>query len=587
MFLLASSVALVVFGGLLEFPGDWDALMYHLPLPDHWLASHSLYAAECLHWYNPGNNELVGLWLVAPFSGDFLSALVNLPATILLALGALEVGFHIGLPVAIRHLSAVAVTAHQVVFYQLIHAGNDVAVAGLFFTSLGYVYRFTAGGRRADLVYGVTALGLLTGVKYYALGYAAVVAVAACWLIARQRGWRDLARSAGWGAAGILAFGSYWYVRNVIVAGSPVFPLGAGSAEDGFRQEYPDLWGTTFAGNRNPDLARLSLEAVGAMTGPGYLVAVATFPVSALWLVVSAGRTGGARVALSLSALGAGLVLAVTPLAVENSPDTLNQLRGQYCPVRYGLCFLSAAVLSLAVALGDLSFMARRLASFLARRMGVCPAGSVGVAAAALFPLAFGIAVVAQFFPRHYPALDVTDSLLIGGASTACLLSVLLLLAGVSHRARVRIAFLSTVALVVTSTIGIGQLSDRWHQGYARVYDRVFGDGLFEDLAAHAPRGTVICVLDLRPYPFFGSARQFQVCQPPPRLPTGLMEQYVRERRAAFVVARAGPGDDVWQWVGVRRWLACRRDLLAPVHCRTGSYVVFKVIKGGPDVSGP
>jgi hypothetical protein len=72
-------VGRVVTGGLLRFPDDWDTLMYHLPLVDHWLQAGSLYAPDDLRWSEPGNNELVALWCVAPFSGDFLYGF-NAPA---------------------------------------------------------------------------------------------------------------------------------------------------------------------------------------------------------------------------------------------------------------------------------------------------------------------------------------------------------------------------------------------------------------------------------------------------------------------------------------------------------------------------
>jgi hypothetical protein len=77
---MAYWLGLIVRRGLLEFPEEFDTLMYHVPLIDHWLQRHSLYAPECLHWSNPGGNELLGLWMVAPFSGDFFIPLANFPA---------------------------------------------------------------------------------------------------------------------------------------------------------------------------------------------------------------------------------------------------------------------------------------------------------------------------------------------------------------------------------------------------------------------------------------------------------------------------------------------------------------------------
>lgn len=98
-------VAHIVTNGLGRFPEEFDGLAYHLALVDHWLQSKSLYAAEAAWWWQPGTAELVGMWMVAPFSGDFLVALGNLPFIALWALSALDVARLIGLEVAWRHLA--------------------------------------------------------------------------------------------------------------------------------------------------------------------------------------------------------------------------------------------------------------------------------------------------------------------------------------------------------------------------------------------------------------------------------------------------------------------------------------------------
>src|SRR5205814_1608244 len=131
----------VITSGLLRFPGDWDTLMYHLPLVDKWLQARGLYIPDFSHWYNPGNHELLALWLAAPFSGDFLTALCNIPSVVLLAAGAGELARQSGLSRAWCNLMALAVLANFVVVKQLTDAENDVAVAALFLACLAYALR--------------------------------------------------------------------------------------------------------------------------------------------------------------------------------------------------------------------------------------------------------------------------------------------------------------------------------------------------------------------------------------------------------------------------------------------------------------
>src|SRR5262249_544298 len=146
----------------------------HLPLVDSWLQAGGLYAPDCLHWYNPGGNELVAAWMVAPFSGDYLCGLTNAPAAVLLGFALVELGRNVGLSRPRAHLAGLAGVTDYVVLGQLADVSNDVAAAGLFVAGLAYALRFARGGRAADLALCAVCLGLLAGVKYYALGYTAV-----------------------------------------------------------------------------------------------------------------------------------------------------------------------------------------------------------------------------------------------------------------------------------------------------------------------------------------------------------------------------------------------------------------------------
>jgi hypothetical protein len=232
-------VGRIIVDGLLAFPSEFDALMYHIPLVDHWLQARSLYAPDNLIWSNPGNNELVGLWFVAPFSGDFLIALNNLPATVLLAVASVELARNLGLSRGFAHAAGLAIVAQPVVWAQLTNEGNDVAVAALFLATFACGVRFARHRSGTDLVLGGLGLGLLAGVKFYALGYAAVAWVVTVGLVTAVRGWREGLRLAATWVAGGLLCGGYWYIRNTVVSGSPLFPLGTRPDNDVLAEVYP------------------------------------------------------------------------------------------------------------------------------------------------------------------------------------------------------------------------------------------------------------------------------------------------------------------------------------------------------------
>ena len=174
--------------------------------------------------------------------------------------------------------------------------------------------------------------------------------------------------SVTWASGGIL-LGGYWYLRNVLASGSPFFPLGIAVGTDVLSQEYPDVWKSSFVGNGRPEIWRLAAVALWKMTGPCHFVAVLALPATAVWAIVTGlrssyrrGATGAGLEKLALVALtvGAGCVLAVTPFALEDVPESLNQLKWAWTPARYGLSFLCFSVLTFSLVLQDFVTFALR-----------------------------------------------------------------------------------------------------------------------------------------------------------------------------------------------------------------------------------
>jgi hypothetical protein len=365
--LLAFWIGDIITEGLLRFPMDFDSLSYHIPLVNHWLQTGSLYTTACARWANPGNNELLALWMVAPFSGDFLISLNNLPTVVLFACASVGFAKQLALPRPLAHLAGLAFVGNHVVLRQLVDTENDVAVAACFFAALGYTFKSIRCRGVAPLLLGALSLGILAGIKYYAVGYAALVL--AVWVLwtARREGWRVSLGVLLAGVAGVLALGGYWYLRNLCATGSPLFPRELFKHPDMLAQIYPDVAHTSFFGNNRPELLNLYLKAIWRMTGPCQLIGFILVPVSLAWLLGTAARSvfqrhnaapAEARFVLAVLLAGTGLLLGSTPFAVEDDPGTLNQMRWQYCPVRYGLCFLSTATLAALILVQDLCFTA-------------------------------------------------------------------------------------------------------------------------------------------------------------------------------------------------------------------------------------
>ncbi len=539
----ALAIGHVVLRGLLNHPAGWDTLGYHLPLVDAWLQAKSLYAPDFSHWSIPGNNELLGLWFVSPFSGDFWIGLTNLPAALVLAVASYEFARAIGTDEIMAHLAALMVVGSGVVWGQLITLDNDLAVAALFVASLNYGLRYAREGRAADLAYGAIASGILAGVKYYAIGYATVAgfsAIAFAWSYQGRR--RILPIITAYLFAGI-ALAGYWYVRNAVATGNPLYPMplfGAPPAPAG--TPVGGGWSSTFLGSGRWEVVPLGIRALFLVAGPCALAAFFLFPAACASLLIarpadaasSAKNARGFHLALVLVAMASVAVMLVTPFAIEARPGTLDQLLWEpRTPARYGLCSESLAIL-----LGVLA-----LTSF--KRW---PAARVLSVAAAV-----GLVVAQYGFvltnPERGLSTEVSRGLQVAFPDTYLIAFDVLIILGVARAIGLRLrspgllrrmtAWGCGLGLLVAGAGATGALSQKWHEGFVEAYDTLLHDKAIAWAERHALAGTKICVLDARPYPFFGSRRQFRVCQPETIHSADALFAFLKEHAVSILVTRS------------------------------------------------
>jgi hypothetical protein len=252
------------------------------------------------------------------------------------------------------------------------------------------------------------------------------------------------------------------------------------------------------------------------VAGPCIVAAGLVFPLMTV-LVIASGRARNepeqrlaVRLALALVAVATFAVFLVTPYAVEARPGTLDQLRWEpRTPVRYGLCWTSLALCLVAVALCD---MGRRW-----------PATSVWLngVVAALLAAQSGFLILNP--PRGLTG-EVSKGLELIFPDTYLVAVNIFLAACILHsiryvprpdregrRLRGPMAWLAAGVLLVVAT---AWLSQDWHEEFVANYDNLFKDSTLEVLCDQVPVNSRICVMDARPYPFFGPSRTFRICRP-------------------------------------------------------------------------
>lgn len=336
---------------LLYPPFDGDSLLYHLPLVLDWQRTQSLLSQGQEHWFYPGHAELITNWLMVPPLRDSLAGLQNLPAYVLFGLGVYVVARRTGStwPAALA-VGLITLIEVRTLKRQLTTQETDLFVAAFFLAGLGWLMPPRSS---KDVVLGGLALGIAVGSKY--TGPILLLVAVAAGLVGVDRAARGVAaRRMGQGMLIALVLGGFFYARNWLLAGSPVYPVGLTLGDFALFRPEPVLDRVAVI-----DFPRTALLAHAGRLEMWSLLARAMdehwkwIPFAGLAgiPVLLLRRPGRTTLALMVVLLGTGLVLMTTPFTAENVPGTLNQLRSGYGPARFGLPFLGVAAATLAVAL--------------------------------------------------------------------------------------------------------------------------------------------------------------------------------------------------------------------------------------------
>ncbi|HVE38771.1 MAG TPA: hypothetical protein VNM14_02715 [Planctomycetota bacterium] len=200
-------------------PFQRDAHTYHLPKIGEWIL-HSGFTAEWgldLRSTHPSGFELVETWWVAPLRHDVLIEMAGLEFLLLGAAAVFDLARRLEIAPRFAFLAALLHTLTPGICLQATSCLNDGAAAALWIATAALTFRSVP----ATLL--LLPLGLGTGVKptyVYALPGLAIVGA----IVARQRPlWTRSTLAVGVAA---LAVGASWYVRNWIVYGNPLYPVG-------------------------------------------------------------------------------------------------------------------------------------------------------------------------------------------------------------------------------------------------------------------------------------------------------------------------------------------------------------------------
>lgn len=298
-----------------------DSLWYHMPFAAHiaqtgsvteLLFTDPLY----LNWFYPQVSELLHADGLLLLGNDFLSPLLNLAWLGLALFAAWCCGRPYGAGPGALAAVAMLMSANLLFSRQPGNANNDVVVIALLLASAAILLNARAATARGPLLVAGLAAGLALGTKLTAVP--PVLALSVGVIVIAAAGTR-LRAAAAW-LSGLAIGGGLWYVRDLIVSGTPFPFVDAGplSKPEELQGREPfsiahyltdtDVWGRYF----RPGLE----ERIGELWP---LVLAAAVAGAVIWLL----RGRGVERMLAAVAAFAAIAYLLTPLGAsgpEGSP---------------------------------------------------------------------------------------------------------------------------------------------------------------------------------------------------------------------------------------------------------------------------
>jgi hypothetical protein len=209
---------------------NFDSLWYHMPFSADIAQSHStagMHHVETVfvNWFYPQNSELLHSVGILMTGRDTLSLFINFGWLGVAFLAAYCVGRPYGRGIPAILAAAILVGCHTLVVREPGAAKNDLMAAALLLAGIAILIEaWNAQPQERRHLYGWPlaaaglAVGLAVGTRLTIFAIAAALSVVVIVLAPTGRRWK----AAGWWFVGGLLGGGYWYVRNLLVAGSPI-----------------------------------------------------------------------------------------------------------------------------------------------------------------------------------------------------------------------------------------------------------------------------------------------------------------------------------------------------------------------------
>jgi len=229
-----AAMALVFMYALPRPPLGFDPLNYHLTIAANAIQHHDFSILFFppyfdLYSYFPANGDAFSIWAILPFGCDLLLPLVNVPFVVMLVLSLYSIARSVDVGRAASVAATSALTTLPMMFMLVTESYVEVPLWALFFAAVR-LCMVSAAGRTAGVFLVAAGLcGLMVGTKTTGILMAAL-AFGVHAMLSFPPGKSTLRCLGGLGrrllimGGAIGLIGSYFYFRNLYLAGNPIYP---------------------------------------------------------------------------------------------------------------------------------------------------------------------------------------------------------------------------------------------------------------------------------------------------------------------------------------------------------------------------
>jgi len=250
---LAITILRVIFLTWALPPFVWDSLTYHLTNVAQWIQVHriAVFDTPVQRIFTAANYEVLATWFAVFIHHDAIIELSGLPAYLLAGFSIYAIGLSLDLPAWASWIAAMAYLSTPALTLAITGTKNDPLMAGLYLMSFAIVIHVSRRALKPGLDDDFGPLIALVMGLLYAIGTKAyiihqipgLVLTAVVFSFIAGDGWfwcrvpgmalSELRRRGSsytifvsFLIGSALFLGSYWYMRNWILMGNPVYPYG-------------------------------------------------------------------------------------------------------------------------------------------------------------------------------------------------------------------------------------------------------------------------------------------------------------------------------------------------------------------------